>query len=209
MNGPMADSTKAALDSVRTLMLERRYDAACEVLREAREVVRAEGNKSDESFLTSMLVSHLSVAGQDEKALEEALKAETAQPNDREFKMLTMRQLLRTGRKSEAAARCEGLLNDGASKNAEERHMLVSSLGECVADGDAAQAQQRLREALEIAVAGNLEPIMWNRTLAIKLARLGRVYGNEYLRRLRSVAVESDDEATVLEVDAFLSGGDG
>jgi len=185
-------------------MRDRQFDAACDVLRKARETVRAAGNDSDESFLTSMLVSHLSIAGHDEEATDECLRAEAANPQDRRVHMLTIRQLLRVGRKREAAARCEQMLGSAEPGEAEDRHMLVSSLGECVIDDDQALARQHLEEALEIAVAAALETASWNRTLALNLRQRGDAFGTEYLHRLRSAAERAGDEATLIELDAFL-----
>lgn len=198
----MLASPTNALAAVRELMAQRRFAEACAVLCDARDAAKAEKNLYDELFLTSMLASHLSIAGEAEEALHEIKAAERLDPGNGEIAMRTVRQLIRMRRYADAASRCRQLIAEDGLQAA-ERHEAVASLGESLS-AQGADGSSQLLEALRIARASDLEPMYWNRTFALRLARQSDRTGIEYLEALRDAAMHSGDESIVAEVQGYL-----
>lgn len=195
---------EAIIDRVTNLSLAGDAASVHAELSSARRDARADGNQKDELILTSLLATHLADAGEHERALAECLNAEALDPEGTSTRAATALQLFRMGRSDAAAAMGRELLAS-SELHGGERHLLLSMLGEVAVDEDLDKAKDYLRQALNVAVESDLQPMYWDLRFAGKLAARGDDTALDYLRTLQRRATTSGENLIASEVHKMLA----
>lgn len=194
----MDDRVKVVLDEVKPLVLAQDFARVCEKLEAESEIAANEERLADAASLSTMLGSFRSITGDEEAALRALERAETLEPNNPHRLVSTAHHLFtRMNRNDDAARRINAALKrelDHATK-----HEALALLGRVAVREDRIDdAIALLAEARDLAVDGNVEPMLWDRSLARDLACEGRApeAARSYATLLIERAEAEDDDAT-------------
>jgi Tfp pilus assembly protein PilF len=203
------DYIAETLDAARSALHARDYVEASAVVRNAIEAALQDNRIDDAAALSSILATYLSLAGDDQGALEAYERAEQWRPHDPDVRLRAANHLFfAMKRPEEAKARLSSALLLPAASEARIQHKAAALLGRfALAEHARGDAITHLRQAHDAAASGDLDLLWWDLALPKMMIRAGlreaalRSYLMDLLARAQSLL----DSRIIEEASAMLA----